>query len=225
MNSVIKSADAANHGAIRPLQQFTTGAPTIVASRPEDERDVLRRRIASLEASMRERDAAIEALHLDVGHALEKGKKEGHATGLAEAADQQEKRLAALGVATKQAGEKLSTALTALDRLAVALARECLDKILGDPAYRAEQVEAAIRTQIEKIDKKMLVGIEVSPKDFASIEDLASHLHLPAVCVSATTDIPSGGCIMRLKLGHLVVGAMQQWSVLSQTLDEMAEPA
>lgn len=225
MSGIIKSGNLADLSAVRSI---AVPSPVSAASmKLEEERERARKRIAALEEDLRKRDASIVALRADVDRAFEEGKAQGHNAGLAEAQDRQTERLSLLDDALHQANAELSKGLSSLDRLAALLARECLDKILGSSADHAELLGRIISTQIAKIDKAMLLGIEVSRQDFSDDEMLAvlrKPSGLPSIALTARDDLPSGGCVMQLRLGRMNIGIDQQWSALREVLGEMALP-
>src|SRR5262249_55988491 len=116
---------------------------------------------------------------------------------------------------------ELKTSLVALERLAPALAAQCLDIIFGDAKHRAGEVRKIIGEQLSKIEKSAVLGIEVSRADFSNREAvaaLARRIGMPAAVVSARAEIPDGGCIMRLRLGQMEIGLSQQWDSLRDLL-------
>lgn len=225
MSGIIKSGNLADLSVVRPVA--VPAAISAASIRQEEERERSHKRIAALEEDLHKRDASITALRADVERAFEEGKTQGHAAGLAEAQDRQAERLSLLDNAVRQALEKMSTDLSSLERLAAVLARECLDKILGSPDDHAELLGQIISKQIAKIDKVMLLGIEVSQQDFPDDEALAAlgkRIGLSAVALTARDDMASGGCVMQLRLGRMNIGIDRQWGALREVLDEMALP-
>jgi flagellar biosynthesis/type III secretory pathway protein FliH len=225
MSGIIKSGNLAGLGAVRPLGSLSPDA--VILSKRDGEHDRLRRRIAALEKDVREQGATIADLHDEVERALETGRAEGREAGLAEAQDMQTERLALLETAMCDAQAALAGGLSSLDRLSALLARECVDIILGHADDRAEFVRRIVETQVEKIDKAMLIGIALSRQDFPDDEALAAltaRTGLSGVRVTASSDMGSGGCVMSLRLGSVDVGIDRQWSVLREVLGEMASP-
>ncbi len=224
MSGIIKSGNLADLTAVRA---FAAAPPLPEPPRLDEERERLRRRVAALEGELRQRDTKLEELRAEVKRAYEAGTAEGHAAGLADARDRQAERLALLEESLHAARAKLSAGVESLQRLAPLLARECLDRMLGGSKDRAALLGRMIETQIGKIDKAMLLGIEVSRADFAddgALAALSARIGQPAVTLKAGAGMPSGGCVMTLKLGQVSVGLDQQWGVLRDLLTQMALP-
>lgn len=222
MSGVIKSDNIAALSRVRSLASTASAA-----LREDDERSRMRRRVALLEAHVRERDKTIAGLRSDAEGALERGREEGRERGLAEARDRGDERLANLEAALVRAHAEVSARLESLDRLAPLLARDCLDVILGDPEHRAAQLRKLISAQLAKIESDLVLAIEVSAVDFPSDEALAAitkKLGLPAARLHAKPELAPGACAMRLRLGRLEIGLDQQWGTLRDLLAELALP-
>jgi flagellar biosynthesis/type III secretory pathway protein FliH len=218
MSGIIKSLDRARHGEIRPLAR---------PSQPpqEDEQDRLRARIAQLETEMRQRDQVQAGLRADIDAALLRGKDEGRAAGLREAEDRQAARLALLEKNLRDARARMDEGFASLERLAVLVAEECLDTILGERKYRAGALRKIVAKQLAGIEKSALLAIELSSIDFADAEALAaveSDVASSKVAVSASAEIAPGGCRMTLRLGRMDVGIDRQWGTLRTVLGEIA---
>ena len=226
MSGVIKSGNFADLSSVRPIGTQAQAA-IVPLQRQDEEKERLRRSVAALESQLRERDVAIDVLRRDVERAFEEGKAKGHATGLADAEDRQTERLDRLDASARKAQEGVSAGLVSLDRLAALLARECVEKIIGNAEDRADLIGYVIAAQLAKIDKAMLLAIEVSAEDFPDGEMLAAlsrRLGPTAVAIEASPELAAGACIMRLRLGRLSVGIDQQWGVLKDLLTEMSLP-
>jgi flagellar biosynthesis/type III secretory pathway protein FliH len=224
--SVIKSGNLAGLSSVRPIASQAQAA-VVALQRQDEERERLHRRIAGLESELRERDVAIDVLRKDVERAFEEGTAKGHAAGLADAEDKQNDRLGRLEASARKAQEGVAAGLVSLERLAALLARECVDKVLGNAQDRADLIGYIIAVQLAKIDKSMLLAVEVSREDFADDEALAAlaqRLAPLTVVIEANGEMASGACAMRLRLGRLSVGIDQQWGALKELLTQMAEP-
>lgn len=224
--SVIKSGNLAGLSSVRPIASQAQAA-VVVLQRQDEERERLHRRIAALESELRERDVAIDVLRKDVERAFEEGTDKGHVAGLAAAEDKQNDRLFRLETAARRAQEGIAAGLVSLERLAALLARECCDKILGNAQDRADLIGYIIAVQIAKIDKSMLLAVEVSREDFPDDEALAAlaqRLAPLTVALEANGEMTSGACVMRLRLGRLSIGIDQQWGALKELLTQMSEP-
>ncbi len=226
MSGIIKSGNLSDLASVRALH---TPAPAAVLPlvRQDEEKERLRRSVATLEGELRERDVAIEVLRKDVERAFDDGMAKGRDAGLTEAADRQADRLVLLERSLEETKDALGAGLVSLDRLAALLARDCVEMILGNADDRAGLIARIVAAQVAKIDKAMLLGIEVSREDFAdeaALADLAGRLAPLSVSLSASADLAAGGCVMVLRLGRMRVGLDQQWGTLSALLGEMAEP-
>ena len=222
MSGLIKSGQVLELASVRPLSAVHTITPVVTKS--DEERERLRHRVATLEGEMVAQNATIDALKADVVRAFDAGKRKGREEGLAEAKDRADERLALLRQALQNATATLAERLAGLERLAPLLALECLDKILGDSAQRRALVAMIIQAQLKLIDRAMLLRIEVSRSDFPQT-DLLARLQsdgLAAVEVKADPALPSGSCVLTLRLGRMEVGLNQQWGVLRDLLRDMA---
>jgi hypothetical protein len=222
MSGLIKSGSVAELSQVRSIATVTAAAVT----RADEERAFARQRIAALEEELRLRDAAIAQLQDDVIAARAAGEAEGRLAGFGEAEDRQAERLVVLEDAMHKACALLGENLSALGRLAPVLAKEALEIILGDAGDRVALLGRMVDTQVARIEKSALLGIELSREDFpddAALTAFSTRVALPQVTLTAG-DLPSGGCVMTLRLGRMNVGIAQQWGVLKTVLDEMAEP-
>ena len=227
MSAIIKSGNLADLVGVRPFAAPLPAPALAATSRQDEERERLRRTVTALEGELRQRDIAIEVLQADVKQAFEDGTAKGREAGLAEAHDRQSDRLAQLEAAAQKAADEIAAKLVGLERLAALLARDCVAKILGDADDRAEFIARIIGVQTAKIDQAMLLGIDVARADFpddAALAALAERLRPLSVALNASEALRTGGCVMTLRLGRMVVGLDQQWPALSDVLDEMATP-
>jgi len=223
MSSVIKSDRIAELSIVRPL--ISLGAPPVVVSRQEEERDRLHQRIAALEVALRQRDSALAGQRLEMATAIEQATEEGRRAGLAEAEDRQEQRLALLQASLSRSEADISERFQSFERLAALLAHECLSAMLEDPEHQSDVLQKMIAVQTAKIEKSLLVSVELSRADYPdreSVARLARQLDLPETSVAVSDNIAPGGCTMVLKLGRLEVGIGQQWGVLRELLEQIA---
>jgi flagellar biosynthesis/type III secretory pathway protein FliH len=227
MSSIIKSADLSGLSTVQSLGEPLSVAPVISLGKHDEKRDAILRRVARLEEELRQRDAEVRDLRAAVAQAQEEGAEQGYESGLVAAQDRQTERLALLEKSMMRAQASLAEGLTSLSRLSALLAQDCVDIVLGNAGDRAELIERIIVSQMAKIDRAMLVDIRLSRLDFPDQADLASladRLGAQSFSIVAGDDLPSGGCVMTLRLGRLSVGIDQQWPALRNLLDEMALP-
>ncbi len=221
MSSIIKSDSHDELAAVRTIAALPIAPPAPVV---DVERERLKRRVAELDGVLRQRESEIAELGRDVERAYARGRIEGHEEGLADAQDRQDDRLRVLENAVRDAQTSLENQLKATESLAALLARDGLEVLFGDAAGRGEMVEAIIRTQIEELDKDLVLGVEVSAEDFAdagALPLLTQRLGLPAASL-IRVEAPSGHCVMNLRLGRVDAGLDRQWGVLRALLAGMA---
>ncbi len=227
MSGIIKSGNVTDLSLVRPLSALPVATLAVFKSREDADRDHLRQRIAALDAEVRERNEAIQALRSDVERAYLEGKEEGRSAGSAQAEDRQAERLSLLDSGIRAALAKLSENVKALDRLAVLLAQDCLDILLGSSADRTDLVRRIITAQVGHLERSMLLDIEVSREDFPDEESLvavARKVGVPSNMLTVGPGLSSGDCMINLRLGRLNVGLRQQWGALKDLLSEMALP-
>lgn len=226
MSNVIKSDSSRLFGSVRRLEDVRQIGP-VARPVPESEADVLRKRVAALEARAQQQDELAGTLKAGAHQARLDGEKIGYAKGLAAAQDQQTARLKALEGGIEVALADLNHSLASLERLAVLVARDCLHTMLGDPAQRMDMLSDMVRLQMSRIERGALLGIDVSCEDFPAAEDLAKlarRIDPQLVGLFSSIDMPAGACVIRLKLGQIHAGVDQQWGALDQLLCEMASP-
>lgn len=225
MSEIIKSARTGEHASVRPIAALYPPAPR-VPTWHEEECERLNRRLLAVQDELARRDETITSLRGDVEQAFVKGREEGHQLGIAAAEDRQTERLLVLENAAHQAVANVADGVASLERLSALLARDCLDIILGRSDDRTGMVRKIIEVQIAKIDKSMILTVEVSREDFPDTKALAvlSRQFGNRTKFSTNAELPSGGCTMRLRLGSLEIGIDQQWGALRDLLEEMAMP-
>ncbi|KSB91865.1 hypothetical protein AS593_07520 [Caulobacter vibrioides] len=203
----------------------SAGAPV---QRPEDELiQTLRSRIAALEDGVAKRDAELATLPAALEGARKEGREEGRRQGLSEARDRAEEALDALKASADAALERYSQELGSLERLAPALAREALARLIAQPDERAALLADVIQTQIRQLDRNAVVAVEVSRHDYPApeaLETLAQRLGASRFEVRADEALPAGGCRLRLVLGAIEIGLDQQWRRLDDLLSALAQP-
>lgn len=182
--------------------------------------------IEELQGACDDRAAQIAQLRKDIADESAKAYEEGRLAGLAAADDRQKERIALLSEKLSQAVDALRSEYVSMERLAVLLARLCLEKMFGESSDRVALVRDLIRGQIQEIDPATLLNVTVSCEDFASesaLLNVAESLGLARARVLASPEMSSGDCEMTLTLGQLDLGLTQQWGVLSQALFAMAD--
>jgi flagellar biosynthesis/type III secretory pathway protein FliH len=225
VSRLIKSgAGTLDQPTIRPL-----AASSSITTPPRDAVQLERHlaRIADLERALERTERLVSELRAEADERFREGRDEGYSSALREVQDREDARLAMLEQGVSAAIADLRTGAAAMEQLAVLLAQECLDIMLGDASSRADIVTALIRHQVSQIDVRALLNVSVSREDFgddAALERLCAGLGLNPGQVTAQPDRLAGQCTMVLQLGQMEVGLDQQWGVLRQTLGQMARP-
>jgi flagellar biosynthesis/type III secretory pathway protein FliH len=204
-----------------PLEAGPAQAPVV-----DPELLGLRADVEALTAQLAERDARLAELRAEAEAAFKKGEAAGRDAGLREAEDGNEKRLARLEAGIGQAQATFEDALAGLERLAPALAHEALAALLGQGDERPQLVAAVVRHQVQTLEARSLIEIEVSASDFPDDEAVAGlqgSLGSLGPIIHASVSLKSGDCRIRLKLGTLDVGLDRQWAELAGLLRDMSE--
>lgn len=221
MKAIIKSGEQLVLSAVRPVDRVSAyeGAQPPL----ENPFAPLERRIEELEAAFAERDITITTLREDVRKARAEGEAKGRERGLREAEDRQADRLALLEKAITAGRARLDDSLADTAQLAAALARDCLDKLFGNPDFRAEAVEAILRVQMARLTGEARIAITVSAADFP--DQALAGLVRDGVTFASEPDMPSGGCVLKPRLGEIDIGLDTQWQAVRALLDDLAEGA
>jgi flagellar biosynthesis/type III secretory pathway protein FliH len=226
MSGIIKSRDAAKSPHVRPLSK---AGPAFVAEPKIDPQLIAARtELAEARTLITAKDAEIGDLVAALESAFEDGRAQGREAALKEAASQRDVLAAKLQASGERATGALERDLASLERLAVALTLESLEKILGEPGAFATLAPQIIREQLARLDADSVLRIRVSTADFPSPDDLAdltAAIGHPGLEVAADGGLATGDCTIKLALGTLEVGPNQQWARLKEALAPLAEPA
>jgi flagellar assembly protein FliH len=225
---IIKAQDREGRIGVRGLVlgSHRPTAPVIVPDPAQVAMDALRVRVEALSDQLAAKDRELADLRKAMVQTRQESLGEGRAIGLAEAESREAERLGALEKSLAEGVAQLAGSLEALEPLALLVARESLDKILGDPDAYAELISGLVRRQLAGMKDQSVLAVEVSAEDFPDADALASlvtDLARPAVTVAVGEDLASGCCRLRLKLGGVEVGPHPQWDHLGQLLRRMAE--
>ena len=225
MSSLIKAGDA----SIRRISSiaFAQQPPEFGASQVADPVVLSRLEIERLTALLAERDRQIATHAAALARARQTGEAEGRKAGRAEAEKHEKERVDLLRSAIAKANTGFDGALAALERLAVLLALDCLERIFGHDADRNVQVTAIIKKQLATLETTRVIAIEVSQQDFdqEALDRLRGDCVPPGIALECSDRLASGDCTIRLTLGGLDVGSNQQWHRLRPALAALAEPA
>jgi len=217
---LIKSMEARDGGRVRGLDAAPPMAPEPQRDEAREawrqEGDALRALVAARDLELADRSQAAEA-------AFDRGYDAGHTAGSQAGADQAAAALARLEAGLASALERLAQDLSGLDRLAAAVARTAIARMLGDSTEHADLVTALVRRQVAVLEAGAILGVEVAAADFpdpAALEALAQGL--PGLEIRARSDLGPGDARLQLRLGGLEVGVGQQWGRLAALLDDLA---
>jgi flagellar biosynthesis/type III secretory pathway protein FliH len=190
--------------------------------------------VERLRAEAAEAQAAIATAEAEVVRVAREGEEAraaaeqaAHAAGLAEGAEAKAQLLARLESAADRAMDQFRVDLRGMETLAVALSKAALAKVFGDDREMAHRVARLVRRQVEALDRESILRVEVSAADFAAaaaLDDFAHDAGLSGVEIKAIEELDAGDCRIRLRLGELEVGLAQQWSRLSDLLDDALSP-
>jgi flagellar biosynthesis/type III secretory pathway protein FliH len=224
MTAVIKSGTSVAALKVRALGDHQTSGfappPDTELLELRREREAALRRAADLEAD-------VERLEAERAHAYDEGREAGWSDGLAAGQERAEASLVRLEAGVAAALASYDAEISSLQRLAPLLAREGLEKIVGDISLHSVLLQQAVRRQLDSLDGRQVIRVEVSREDFGDPERLAvfaQALCRPDLSVAVGEDLKSGDCRIKLTLGALEVGLHQQWSQLGAVLTELSEP-
>lgn len=179
-----------------------------------DEAQQLRADIAALRADAAR---AAEAVKTAIAKACEEGLAEGRKAGIASVERSERERVELLAEGLAAEATRLSERLQALDGLAAALARACLDRVFARPEAMAAMVADALNHRLALLTDRTGLTVRVSGKDFTDVTALAGHGD-----VTIDPDLPSGACRIGVRLGQIDLDVPKQWAAIAQALDEMA---
>lgn len=224
MTTLIKNG-AALSPSIRPYSARRESAQQV-----RGEVAVLREQIATLtanlEAARRESAEISEELASAKDDAHAEGRAEGYEAGLSDAQTSHDEALERLRGGLEAALEAFRTEISSLEKLAPELARSCLEQIFSEPGRQKEMVRSILQDQLAALADHGQIEIEVSADDFSDPETLGalqSEFDRPGVSIRSSEHRGAGECSIRLRLGELVVGPRQQWSVMSDALRSMTQ--
>ncbi|KQN71174.1 hypothetical protein ASE90_16080 [Sphingomonas sp. Leaf67] len=202
--AVLKHADAAVARALI--------APSMPVA--PDETVLLRTEIAALRA-----DAvrAAEAAKVAIAKTREAGLAEGRKVGIASVDRSERERVDLLAKGLAEEATRLSDRLQALDGLAAALARACLDRVFARPEAMAAMVGNALDHRLALLRDRTGLTVRVSGADFTDAAALAGRGE-----VTIDPDLPAGACRIGVRLGRIDLDVPGQWAVIARALDEMA---
>lgn len=214
MRPIIKAPAAQQF--VRPLGEARPPLPAALHERRSEREAALEEEIDALGAALaQQRDAAAEA----EAQAREEGRREGRAAADEAAAERRatlEEALAAL-----RAG--LDVRLDGIEQLAALLARAALARLFDEWCDGAEFVQRSLARQLALLRRETVLAVHVSAADFgdeAALAALAARANATGIALRADTALPSGGCRIDLRLGHVDLARCRQWRQLAALLDD-----
>lgn len=139
--------------------------------------------------------------------AYERGLKEGIRTGQEQLERDQETQLNILRGGIESALETFRVQLDSLETLAIEVTNAALGKLFGETSQHADLVAQTARHHLNAVAAGSAIAVEVSRHDFpsdtqldAAFAQLAGKLRAG---VTASAQLPAGGCLIRLSLGTL----------------------
>lgn len=228
MSSLIKFREAGELPRVLPLSGVPSATKLAAARDPvAEEMERLHGELQALSATLAERDAEVRQLTAAKAQAFEEGTVAGRLIGLAEADTLRSEALNRLESGIGEALVQLSSDLQSMERLAVVLAQEGLERIVGPNPQRRELLELAIGHQVRQIETHAIVCIQVSRAEFpdpADLTALGQTIGRSSLDIQASDDLRAGDCLVKLRLGGLDIGLNQQWSALTAAMGRLAAP-
>lgn len=224
-NVVIKSAAANISRNIRDLQQ--PPAPEARAL-PDPRLAELWAQLEDREKALQRRMAENDRLTREAAAAYERGKAAGYEAGLQTADKREADRYDLLETGMERALAAYGDHRASAERLAVLVARECLDLMFGEHQHRSEFLYAAIRHQLDQLDAGSIVDIGVSAADFDDVEKVLGEGRRgehPRVVIRRDPALAPSEVRIAMTLGELSIGVDQQWGRLRRTLGDLVEAA
>jgi len=205
--------------AVRGLETATRPAAEEAVPAVDPVALALREAAAAAIARAEAAEAEIPRLEEAAREAYAEGRKAGVKAGLRQAEDARAESLKRRDAGIAEALASYRDELSAMERLAALLAREALERIVGDPERHVEMLCAIIRRQVEAVDAAAVLRIEVSREDHCEALGEAAG----GVEVVVADALRSGECRMKMQLGTLEIGVAEQWGRMRSALDELAE--
>lgn len=192
--------------------------PSLASTRdrpPIDREQLLLEKIAELQGEIAHirKSAPVE---------IKAAREQGRQAGLAERDETATKRQAVLEAGVRKALQNWAAQLEAIERCSVGLAALVLERMIGNPDWKADFVRQSIEHQVARLKRESIVAVNVSPSDFDS-EQLAERATAWGGTLHSVDDLSSGECTIDLVMGHRDVGAGAQWEQVSALLAELDE--
>jgi len=216
MSGIIKASMSDRLAVVRPIDAPGEKPLDAQALELAQLRDELARCVDAVQA----RDEELAKLSETQEQALAEAFDQGKAAGRDEAHDRQAERLALLSDAIQGARLELRQQFAAMERTAVSVACECLEKILGPNADRAHLMADLVRRQIAQVGRDTIVEISVAQDDFPSDQAVAEVDRNISI---VRAELASGSCRIKLEMGEIDAGLPHQWAMLRNVLAQSGE--
>jgi len=211
MSGLLKAA--AVDTTIRSLPERSAALPSANSLVVDPVRS-LEDRIAKLEAELARASAELPAQ-------LGKAREEGRLAGLKERDESAAERRMLLERAASQAISAWVEQLASSHGLAIEISRTVLKRMIGNPDWHGELIQAAITKRLAELDARSLLSVRVSGDDFAE-DELSSITSDPTARIIVDPELESGECVVDLTMGHVELGRDAQWRRVAALLDELA---
>jgi flagellar biosynthesis/type III secretory pathway protein FliH len=167
------------------------------------------------------RDAEIARHEQALAAAFADGERAGRQAAEDEFQDSRAEALEALADGLREAGAELQAAFDSFDALALLVATEAVDNLMGDAAQYRSILKQAIEAQINQLRDATLLKIAVSRLDFPDtneVVELEKSLGDSAQKLTVEDRLDAGQVHIKLVIGSVELGLKEQWSGLKQLL-------
>jgi flagellar biosynthesis/type III secretory pathway protein FliH len=215
MSTVIKSGAVAVDMSVRgltvaPLPPVPSAEARLIAE--------LERRLEAAQAELGAREQEIERLSSVAAAALSDGHTQGLIEGRKAAEDHSEALIHAVSGAADKSVALFQERLGGLEGAVGGLAALALERIVGPGPDRQALVADTVRRAVADLFAGAVVAVEVSREDFPDADLLRAAL--PLECdVRLLDGMPSGGCLLRLRMGEVDLDIQGQAARLRAVLD------
>jgi flagellar biosynthesis/type III secretory pathway protein FliH len=215
MSTVIKSGAAAGDMSVRGLA--VVPALTVLSAEARLIAE-LERQLEAAQTELVARDQEIQRLSSIAADAFSDGRAQGLIEGRKAAEDYSAALVRAVSDAAGKSAALFQERLGGLEEAVGGLAALALERIVGPGPDRQAMVADTVRRAIRDLFTGAVVAVEVSREDFANADLLRAAL--PPECdVRLLEGIPSGGCLLRLRMGEVDLDLQGQAARLRAVLD------
>ena len=226
MNGVIKARQADKANEIRPFLLDTDGLAELsgseIRSASRIAADPVPAKIKALQDELAARDRAIADHELALTAAYTDGEAAGRIAAEDEFNEDRSDALEALKDSLSTSQVDFGKALKGFETLALLVAVEAVEKLLGDGAHYREALAKLIAHQVGKIDSASIVSIDVSRDDFPDTREVAAiekTIGGERDKLSVVDSLEAGACRIKLNVGAIEIGFGQQWGALKDLLE------